>query len=206
MTKSFAQLFGGLLLIAAGVLTFAETSGYIDLDLLAPGVWVAIFGILSLLSFVAYFTAGLKRWGWLFPAGIFGALALIVTLGILGVHSSVIGVPLFAGLALPFITAFALDRKRNWWALIPTGVFAFLSFVLIAVDTLRAEWIGSALLGFIALGSSSASCPSSPSSPPPSWPACSSSSPSACPSWPSTCSPRPAGGRSSPPASCSPAR
>jgi hypothetical protein len=104
-----------------------------------------------LVGFVSYFTSGFKEWGWLFPAGIFGGLAVIVALATTGYENAAIGSPLFFGLLIPFAAAYLTDRTRNWWALIPGGIMLFLAMVTLLVDNVGGEWIGSLFLFLIGL-------------------------------------------------------
>ena len=89
---------------------------------------------------------GWTQWGWLFPTGIFGGLALIIALATNHVNSAAVGSPLFFGLLLPFAAAYLTDRTRNWWALIPGGVMLFLALTTLLVDTVGGEWIGAMVL------------------------------------------------------------
>jgi hypothetical protein len=149
MSKRLVTLFWGLILLAGGVYALARTAGVeVTQD---PGVWAFIFGGISLVSFIFYFAAGVKSWELLFPAGIFGALAITSALVARGVDDPAMAAPLFIGIGLPFIVAFILDRAKNWWALIPAGVMAFLTLVLLAVDRVAGEWIGFGFLFILAL-------------------------------------------------------
>ena len=56
------------------------------------------------------------------------------------------GAPLFFGLLLPFAAAYLLDRKANWWALIPGGIMLFLALVTLLADSAPGEWIGALVL------------------------------------------------------------
>jgi len=147
MNKKLANLFWGVGLIAAGGLALAQSLGYVN-DL-APTIWITVFAGISLVSLVTYFTVGTRNWGWLFPAGVFGALALIIVMATNGVGSAAVASPLFIGIGIPFVVAYLRDRSNNWWALIPTGVMAFLTVTLLAVDSVRGEWIGASLLFFM---------------------------------------------------------
>lgn len=142
-------LFWGILLIGGGILALAEQMGY--MDQLPDSVWVWVFGLISLVGLVAYITSGLKEWGWLFPFGVFGGLAVTVALALNSVDSAAVGSPLFFGLLIPFAAAYLTDRKQNWWALIPGGVMLFLALVTLLVDNVGGEWIGSAFLFLIGL-------------------------------------------------------
>src|SRR6185436_11864633 len=90
-------------------------------------------------------------WGWLFPAGIFGGLAVTMALATSKVDSAAVGSPLFFGLLIPFAAAYLTDRTRNWWALIPGGVMLFLALTTLLVDNVGGEWIGSMFLFLIGL-------------------------------------------------------
>lgn len=148
MKNKSLSIFWGVGLIAAGGLTLASNLGY--LDSLSPIFWISVFTAISVLSFAAYFVTGVKNWGWLFPAGIFGALGLMITLAELGMRGAAIGAPLFIAIGIPFVVAYFLNRSANWWALIPTGVMAFLTFTILMVDSVAGEFIGSSL--FFAIG------------------------------------------------------
>ncbi len=149
MNQKLANIFWGILLIAAGGLTLAQTQGYLT-DEVNPAIWIAIFAVISFVSLVFYLISGVQNWAMLFPAGIFGALALLVTMAVNKVDNPAMVAPLFVGIGLPFIVAYFLDRAKNWWALIPAGVMAFLTFVLLVVENLGGEMIGSALFFILA--------------------------------------------------------
>src|SRR5512141_2039306 len=132
MKNNRSGLFWGILLIGGGGLALAQQMGY--LDQLPDSIWMWVFGFVSLVAFLSFALSGWKEWGWLFPAGIFGGLAVIVGLSTAGMNNSAVGSPLFLGLLLPFAAAYLLDRQRNWWALIPGGVMLFLALTLLLAD------------------------------------------------------------------------
>lgn len=149
MQMNKSSLFWGILLILGGIAALAQQLGY--LDQLPDNAWAWVFGALSLVGFVGYFTSSMKDWAWLFPAGVFGGLTVTVWLAISGVDGAGVGSPIFFGLLIPFLAAYFADRSHNWWALIPSAVMLSLAMVTLMVDTTRGEWIGSAFLFLIAL-------------------------------------------------------
>jgi len=149
MKVNRSSLFWGILLIFGGGLALAQQMGY--LDQLPESIWMWIFGFVSLMSFLSYALSGFKDWGWLFPAGVFGGLAVTIALAVNNVDSAAVGSPLFFGLLIPFTAAYLTDRSRNWWALIPGGVMLFLAMTTLLVDNIGGEWIGSMFLFLIAL-------------------------------------------------------
>ncbi len=149
MNINRASLFWGVLLIGGGALALADQLGYIEN--LSPTLWIFVFAAVSLLGFISYATSGLQQWWWLFPAGVFGGLAIIIALATNNVNSAAVGSPLFFGLLLPFAAAYFTDRTRNWWALIPGGIMLFLALTTLMVDNVRGEWVGAMFLLLIAL-------------------------------------------------------
>jgi hypothetical protein len=114
-------------------------------------VWTWVFALISLLGFVSYALSGWKHWGWLFPAGIFGGLAVTTGLLVSNVDRAEVAAPLFVGMLIPFLAAYLADRGRNWWALIPGGVMLFLALTTLLVESAGGEWVGSLFLFMIAL-------------------------------------------------------
>jgi len=149
MNVNKSGLFWGLLLIIGGGVALAQQFGY--MDQLPESVWMWVFALISLVGLISYLTSGLKEWGWLFPAGVFGGLAVTVALATNHVNNAAVGSPLFFGLLLPFAVAYLTDRIRNWWALIPGGVMLFLAMTTLLVDNVGGEWIGSLFLFLIGL-------------------------------------------------------
>jgi hypothetical protein len=144
MNMNRANLFWGVLLIGGGILAIADQLGYIE-DL-SPTLWIFVFAMVSLLGFVSYAMSGWTQWGWLFPAGVFGGLAMVIALATNNVDSAAVASPLFAGLLIPFAAAYLTDRTRNWWALIPGGVMLFLLLTTLLVDSAGGEWVGAMFL------------------------------------------------------------
>jgi hypothetical protein len=142
-------LFWGVLLIGAGLLALADQMGYVET--FSPQVWIGIFAVISLLGLVSYALSGWKQWGWLFPTGAFGGLAVTLALATNNVSSAAVASSLFFGLLLPFAAAYLTDRTRNWWALIPGGVMLFLALTMLLVDSAGGEWVGALFLFMIAL-------------------------------------------------------
>jgi hypothetical protein len=143
-------LFWGLLLIGAGVIALGQQLGYIQ-QFTQPQFWIWVFALIGLAAVLEYALSGWKQWGWLFPAGVFGGLALVITLATNGVSSAAVASPLFLGLLIPFAAAYLSDTNRNWWALIPGGVMLFLTLTLLLVDNVGGEWVGALLLLMFAL-------------------------------------------------------
>ena len=144
-----SSLFWGILLIAFGGYALAQSMGYKVPQ--EPTFWAFVFGGISLLSLVFYLIDGFKAWGWLFPVGIFAALAFLLAMESRTVNDSALVAPLFLGIGLPFVVAFFIDRARNWWALIPAGAMLFFGLLMLIVDTAQDEWIGALFLFMIAL-------------------------------------------------------
>lgn len=150
MNINRSSLFWGILLIGAGVLALGAQLGYIR-DLTATS-WIFVFAVISLIALVSYAMSGWTQWGWLFPAGIFGGLAITITLATNNLNTAAVASPLFVGLLIPFGAAYLTDRTRNWWALIPGGVMLFLTLVTLLVDyTSGDEWVGALFLFMVAI-------------------------------------------------------
>jgi hypothetical protein len=149
MNVNKSSLFWGILLIGGGGLALAQQMGY--LNQLPDSAWMWVFGFVSLVAFLSYALSGWKDWGWLFPAGVCGGLAVIIGLAVSGFDNAAIGSPIFFGLLLPFAAAYLTDRAKNWWALIPGGIMLFLAMVTLLVDTVGGEWVGSLFLFMIGL-------------------------------------------------------
>jgi hypothetical protein len=138
MKRNYASLIFGLLLILAGGFAFAVQNGY--LENLAAQTWALIFGGVSLAFFAAYFLSGIRAWGWLFPACIFGGVSATIYLAEAGFQSAAIGAPILASVGIPFVVAFALDTRKNWWALIPAFTMGALTVFMFFVDRMAGEW------------------------------------------------------------------
>ncbi len=144
MNRKLISLFWGLVLILAGAFFLAREVGYFAS--VPDGVWKYIFAGVSLLFFTSWIGAGVRNWGWLFPACIFGGLSITLLMENLNIQSSAVGMPILLGVAIPFIAAFLLDRKKNRWALIPAWVMLVISMI-----TLLADWVDGNLMGTFVL-------------------------------------------------------
>lgn len=149
MKAKYVNFIWGLVLILGGGLFLASNLGYLENR--SPQLWTAIFTSASLLFFAGYFLNGVQEWGWLFPASIFGALALTIELSELGLQGSVVAAPILASIALPFAVAFVLEPRQRWWALIPAWVMVVLTSLMLFVERVPGEAVAALILFSIAL-------------------------------------------------------
>lgn len=147
--KTKQNLLWGIFLVVAGGLLLLNTLGVIEN--LPPTVAAVLFGAASLLFFIIYFASGVQQWGWLFPAMIFGGLAVTIVLGESGVAGDTVGAFWLLCIGLPFWVVFALDRRTNWWAIIPGWVMIVLSAVVLLADRVAGETVGAMVMLGIAL-------------------------------------------------------
>ena len=125
------------------------------LDIVGLPDWlVVLIGFLgSSLPFLYIFVKLGAQEGWwaLIPGGILGAWGLGSVLAALGLPDALVPLVGFVGSALPFLYIFSLDRKKNWWALIPGGIMAFMGLVTLLGTVVGEAWSETMILWGIAL-------------------------------------------------------
>ncbi len=134
----------GLALIGAGGLFLAQTLGL--LDAFAPSAWTLIFLGAGFLFLAGYFTEGVSAWGWLFPATIFMGIAATIFMADRGIGDAIVAAPVIAGVGLPFLAAYLVNRKANWWALIPAWSMFVVMLILVFADYAPGEAIAALVL------------------------------------------------------------
>lgn len=149
-TKS-DTIFWGILLMAAGGLALAQQQGWIGIDVLSTQFWALAFGAAGLIFIVRYLVAGWRNWGWLFPVCLFAALSVVTWLAGNGIRDTWLAAPIFSAIGIPFLAAFAVDFRRNWWALIPAFVLTVICLMVVFVEDFPGEIMGAAIMFAIAI-------------------------------------------------------
>ncbi|HJS29058.1 MAG TPA: hypothetical protein VJ768_05530 [Anaerolineales bacterium] len=144
MRDRVLKIFWGIAFILGGGLLLAQNLGYIVE--FTESVWIYVTAGLSLGFFVSYLISGIKDWGWLFPASILAGISITLWLIESGIDGAVLGVPITASIALPFLVAFVIDVRANWWAPIPAFVLGSVTLVTLLVSRVGGELIGSFIL------------------------------------------------------------
>jgi hypothetical protein len=150
MKTNIIKILWGILLIAVGGLFLVDRLGYMDLDLLTRLDWSIVFAVTSAFFFVCYLLAGVRQWGWLFPALIFTALALIVGVLVDNRSDAMIAMPILLSVGIPFYVGYLLDRK-HWGLLIPAWIMTIVSAIVVLSESAYPDLIGAIVLYAIAL-------------------------------------------------------
>jgi len=149
MNIRLSNLFWGILLMLSGGIFLAQNLGY--LEQWSPQSWMWILAGLSLAFFVMYVVNGFQKWGWLFPASIFGGAAITLALAEARLNSALVAVPVLASVAVPFLVAFALAPRQRWWALIPIWVIGVVITIMLVAERVQGEWIAALVMYAIGL-------------------------------------------------------
>lgn len=149
MRNQLIRLFWGSALILIGVVALLTNFNFLR-GWSAP-LWIIALIVVSALFFGTYFLSGVREWGWLFPACISAGVAATIALAEAGVRDSIVGVPVLASVGVPFVVAYILDRRQNWWALIPAWVMAVVAAITAIADRVPGEFIGAGVMFAIAL-------------------------------------------------------
>ena len=92
-----------------------------------------------------------EAWWALIPAGVIGAWGAGAVLSDVGLHEAVVPLVGFVGSAVPFLLIFAMDRQKNWWALIPAAVMGLMGVVVTLGEVVGEEWTATFIMLGIAL-------------------------------------------------------
>jgi hypothetical protein len=150
MKSNIVKILWGIVLVIGGGLLLAATMGYITLDLTNTQVWSIIFVAIGAAFFLSYLLSGARNWGWLFPALIFAALALVTQIIPENPDGQLIALPIILSIAIPFYVGYALERK-HWGLLIPAWIMTVVSVILVLSERANSDLIGSFFLFAIAL-------------------------------------------------------
>lgn len=151
MKSRLINLFWGLVLVAAGVVFYLREIGLIDFEVFSETVWAAVFGVLAFFFLLTYLVKGVGHWGWLFPALIFGAVALTIATAGTALGDALSGAPILLSVGIPFIVAYILEPQNRRWALIPAWVMAVLTAVIFLEPHVNDNLIGAMVLFGIGL-------------------------------------------------------
>jgi len=130
-TWLIAIFLGLLIILAGGALLAAPRYGD---EVIAPAM---MFLFALCFSFIAAWSRK-NQWA-IIPAGIFTSIGLVVTLEILYPEREATGLSFMLLLAATFLF-FAILSKKNWWAVIPGGLFASLGLVIVLETLIPQEY------------------------------------------------------------------
>ena len=145
------NLFWGIILILVAAAVLAQQQNLINFESLSTTWWTWIFAGIGLLFLVRYLISGLKEWGWLFPACILGALAAVIILAESGTNDAWLGSLILIAVAIPFLVAFLLNVRGNWWALIPSFSCLVVAAIIFLAEQVPGEWIGALVMFAVGL-------------------------------------------------------
>jgi hypothetical protein len=149
MKPKLDNIFWGLILILGGVLALGQQQGWIDT--FSIRFWMIGLGAVGLIFLIRYLVGGLREWGWLFPTLGFFAASGMLWLGDNGYADTWVVTPVFAAIILPFLVAFVINVRKNWWALIPAFSLTVTWLMIVFGDRLPEDVIGASFMFAIAI-------------------------------------------------------
>jgi len=131
-------IIGGLLVVA-GLMFLLQN--LVHVRFVTPLVWSTFF-LAAALLFLTPWLRNRQHWWALIPAGGCASIAAVILLDLLpGIAGDIGGAIFLLGLALTFFAVYLFQRK-NWWALIPSGLLALLGGIILIshLPLIPEEW------------------------------------------------------------------
>lgn len=148
MRRDLWRIVAGALILIVGVVLLLSEMKVFVLNGEVGGVLALLAGAVI---FGSLWLSNPKEWWPLIPGGIMAGWGVAGLLGLVGLPGGLVSLLGFVGSAVPFLYIFSLDRKQNWWALIPGGIMAFMGVVTLLGSVIGEEWTGTLVLWVIAL-------------------------------------------------------
>lgn len=148
MERHWWRVIAGLLIILVGSVLLLEQFDLIALDERFLGT-VALF--IGAGIFLALWFSNTKQWWPLIPGLLMLSGAVSNLLAMFNLPEALTSLIGLLGGALPFFYIFSLNRKANWWALIPGGILALVGVATIVGSLVGQVWEDFVILMGIAL-------------------------------------------------------
>jgi len=147
MKGNLWRILAGLLIILVGILLLVQQLGKIDLS---GDFWGIAFMLGGGVIFLTLWLSERAQWWSLIPGGILASWGVAALLGKLGLSATLVSLVGMFGSAAGFLAIYWMDRKENWWALIPAGVFVLVGIASVIGTAVGEDWTGSLVLWGIA--------------------------------------------------------
>ena len=147
MKGNLWRILAGLLIILVGILLLVQQLGKIDLS---GDFWGIAFMLGGGVIFLTLWLSERAQWWPLIPGGILASWGVAALLGKLGLSATLVSLVGMFGSAAGFLAIYWMDRKENWWALIPAGVFVLVGIASVIGTAVGEDWTGSFVLWGIA--------------------------------------------------------
>ncbi|HQJ52292.1 MAG TPA: hypothetical protein PKW05_11005 [Anaerolineae bacterium] len=147
MKGNLWRVLAGLLIILVGILLLVQQLGKIDLS---GDFWGIAFMLGGGVIFLTLWLSERAQWWPLIPGGILASWGVAALLGKLGLSATLVSLVGMFGSAAGFLAIYWMDRKENWWALIPAGVFVLVGIASVIGTAVGEDWTGSFVLWGIA--------------------------------------------------------
>ena len=147
MKGNLWRILAGLLIILVGILLLVQQLGKIDLS---GDFWGIAFMLGGGVIFLTLWLSERAQWWSLIPGGILASWGVAAPLGKLGLSATLVSLVGMFGSAAGFLAIYWMDRKENWWALIPAGVFVLVGIASVIGTAVGEDWTGSLVLWGIA--------------------------------------------------------
>lgn len=147
MKGNLWRIVAGFLIIVAGILLLVHQLGLVKLT---GDFWGIALMLMGGVIFLTLHLSDRAQWWPLIPGGILASWGLSALLGKLGLSATLASLVAMLGSAVPFVWIYWLDRKNNWWALIPAGVFVMVGIAAVLGTAVGEDWTATMVLWGIA--------------------------------------------------------